>query len=136
MAASTSSPLSFALVVDDDTFIRMDAMAILEDAGFETLEATHADAAVGLLHERHPHLCVLFTDVQMPGKLDGFALARYAAERWPHISIVVASGHAKPGPGDLPEGAHFIGKPFSAQVVRDHLRSMLPDERKPEPLRR
>lgn len=136
MTAPTSPSPSFALVVDDDAFIRMDAIDILEEAGFETLEAAHADAAVGLLHDRYPHLCLLFTDVQMPGKLDGFALARYAAERWPHISIVVASGHAKPGPGDLPEGAHFIGKPFSAQIVHDHLKSMLPEDRKPEPLRR
>lgn len=135
MATSTSPKPSFALVVDDDALIRMDALAILEDAGFETLEATHADAAVGLLHDRHPHLCLLFTDVQMPGRMDGFALARYAAERWPHISIVVASGHAKPGPGDLPEGARFIAKPFSARIVQDHLRSMLPEDRKPEPLR-
>lgn len=67
--------------------------------------------------------------------MDGFALARYAAEHWPHISIVVASGHAKPGPGDLLESAHFIGKPFSARIVRDHLKSILPEDRKPEPLR-
>ncbi|MBE7196756.1 MAG: response regulator [Parafilimonas terrae] len=135
MTAHTSPSPSFALVVDDDAFIRLDAIDILEEAGFETLEAAHADAAVGVLHDRHPHLCLLFTDVQMPGKLNGFALARYAAERWPHISIVVASGHVKPGPGDLPEGAHFIGKPFSAQIVHDHLKSMLPEDRKPEPLR-
>ena len=63
-----------ALVVDDDALIRMDAAAILEDAGFVTLEAAHADAALELLRERHPHLSLLFTDVQMPGDLDGFAL--------------------------------------------------------------
>lgn len=120
-----------ALVVDDDALIRMDAAAILEDAGFVTLEAAHADAALELLRERHPHLSLLFTDVQMPGDLDGFALARHAAGHWPHICIVVSSGLAKPAPGDLPDGAHFIAKPFSAQVVHDHLRDMLPEERKP-----
>ncbi|MET7242312.1 response regulator [Methylobacterium sp. EM32] len=135
MTALAPPTSSFALVVDDDALIRMDALTILEEAGFETLEAAHADAAVDLLHERHPHLCLLFTDVHMPGRLDGFALARYAAERWPHISIVVASGQARPGPGDLPEGARFLAKPFSAEIVRDHLKTMLPDDRKPIPLR-
>lgn len=124
-----------ALVVDDDAFIRMDALDILEDVGFETLEATDADAALVLLRERHPDLSVLFTDVQMPGELDGFALARHAAGHWPHIRIVVASGQATPGPDDLPDGAHFIAKPFSARIVHDHLRDMLPEGRKPPPLR-
>ena len=135
MNPTPSSPPLSALVVDDDAFIRMDAIDILEEAGFETLEATHADAAIALLHERHSDLTLLFTDVQMPGTVDGFALARYAAGRWPHIGIVVASGLAKPGPGDLPDGAHFIPKPFSAQIVHDHLKSLLPNERKPLPLR-
>ncbi len=134
MSDPTLSPSPCALVVDDDAFIRMDAMDILEDAGFDTLEAAHADAAMELLRERHPELSLLFTDVHMPGQMDGFALARYAAERWPHISIVVASGEAKPGPGDLPEGAHFIGKPFSARIVHDHLKDMLPEDRRPKPL--
>jgi CheY-like chemotaxis protein len=135
MADPTRSPSPCALVVDDDAFIRMDALAILEDAGFDTLEAAHADAAMALLRARHPDLDLLFTDVHMPGEMDGFALARHAAERWPHISIVVASGEARPGPGDLPDGAHFIAKPFSARIVHDHLRSVLPEDRKPGPLR-
>ncbi len=135
MTIPASPSTSFALVVDDDAFIRMDAAAILEDAGFETFEAAHADAAVRVLHECHRHLTLLFTDVQMPGTLDGFALARYVSEHWPHISIVVASGQARPSPGELPEGAHFIAKPFSVQIVHDHLKSMIPDERKPKPLR-
>jgi hypothetical protein len=70
------------------------------------------------------------SDVQMPGSQDGCALAREYAERWPHIKIRVASAQAKPGPDDLPKGAVFIGKPFSAEVVHTRLIGLLPDGQK------
>ena len=133
-----NSPISdapYALVVDDDFLIRMEAMDILEQAGFQVLDAQHGDAALDLLEVRHPEVVLLFTDVQMPGELDGFALARSVAASWPHISIVVASGHVKPKPGMMPDKARFIGKPFSATMVHAHLQEILPDFRKPEPLR-
>lgn len=110
-----------ALVVDDDFVIRMDAIDILEQAGFHVLDAEHGDAAFDLLKVRHPEVVLLFTDVQMPGELDGFALARCVATSWPHISIVVASGHVKPEPGSMPDKARFIGKPFNATLVHTHL---------------
>ena len=125
----------YALVVDDDALIRMAAVDILEDGGFRVFEASDGDKAIAVLAEHHPSIVLLFTDVQMPGSRDGFAVARETARCWPHISIVVASGQAKPGPGDLPEGARFIGKPFSAEVVHDHIKEILPDGQKPEPLR-
>lgn len=125
-----------ALVVDDDFLIRLATQDILEQAGFRVLDAEHGDAARDLLGERHQEVSLLFTDVQMPGTLDGFALARHVAAHWSHIAIVVASGHARPGPGCLPDGAHFIAKPFSAEVVRAHLHEVLPPDRKPEPLKR
>lgn len=132
--SASSEP--YALVVDDDGLIRMDAAAILEEAGFRTFEASDGDKAIGLLAEQHALIVLLFTDVQMPGSRDGFAVARETARHWPHISIVVASGAAKPGPGELPDGARFIGKPFSAELVRKHVKEILPDGQKPEPLRR
>lgn len=125
-----------ALVVDDDALIRMDAVDILEQAGFTTFEAASGDKALVVLEEHHACVMLLFTDVQMPGQHDGFALARKVAEAYPHIAIVVASGLITPGPNDLPEGARFIAKPFSAQIVHHHLHEVLPDEHKPDPLRR
>lgn len=124
-----------ALVVDDDALILMDATSILEDAGFQVLEAMNVAQALAVLDRHHEAVQLLFTDVHMPGHGDGFELARQTAERWPHIAVVVASGNAKPGPGDLPEGATFIGKPFSAEIVRHHVRKTLPDEKHPEPLK-
>ena len=134
-----NTPISdapYALVVDDDFLIRMDATDILEQAGFQVLDAEHGDAALALLKGRHPEVVLLFTDVQMPGELHGFALARSVAASWPHISIVVASGHIKPEPGAMPDKARFIGKPFSAAVVHAHLQEVLPNSQKPEPLKR
>ncbi len=87
-----------------------------------------------VLEQHHLDVTLLFSDVEMPGDRNGFALAREVAVKWPYISIVIASGRMRPGEGDLPEGAHFIGKPFSAEVVHGHLREVIPDHRKPEQL--
>ncbi len=125
----------YALVVEDDFIICMDAMDILGQAGFQVLNAPHGDAAYDLLTIRHPEVVLLFTDVEMPGQLDGFALAHKVAALWPHISIVVASGNARPGPGSMPEKARFIAKPFSAELVHTHLQEILPYNQKPESLK-
>ncbi len=125
----------YALVVDDDTLIRMDACAILEMAGFRTLEAGDVDAALGLMEQHHADVQLLFTDVEMPGSRNGFALAREVAQRWVHVGILVASGQMKPAEGDMPDGAIFIGKPFSAEIVHGRVGEILTDEQKPEPLR-
>ena len=127
--------MTCALVVDDDAMIRLNAADMLEEAGFATVEAASADEALEFLQDHHQAFMLLFTDVHMPGSRDGFALARETARHWPHISIVVASGRAQPGPRDLPENARFVSKPFSAEVVRRHLRRVLPDDKLPKTLR-
>lgn len=124
-----------ALVVDDDPMILMAAVEIVAEAGFNPLEAMTVEAAIAVLEQHSAEVRVLFTDVQMPGDRDGFSLARETASRWPHIQIVVASGLMKPGPGDLPEGATFISKPFSAEIVHERLREVLPEQEQPDPLK-
>lgn len=127
----------YALVVDDDALIRMDAAMILEDAGFRTFEAAHVDEAEVILKKSGQDIQLLFTDVQMPpSERTGFDLARLCANGWPHIGIIVASGAVKPEGKDLPPGASFIEKPFSPDVVVTHLQRILPDGAKPEPLKR
>jgi CheY-like chemotaxis protein len=126
----------YALVVDDEPLILMDACDILSDAGFRPLEAGRVDEAIGIIEAHAGDITLVFTDVQMPGGGDGFNLAREVARRWPDIRTLVASGAARPGKGDLPETAVFISKPFSADVVHERLQELLPDGRKPEPLRR
>jgi len=133
-AATSTDP--YALVVDDDAIILMNACDILEEAGFRFFEAGSGDEALALLEDSHESITLLFTDVEMPGDTDGFALARHVAQHWPDIEIVVVSGRLKPEAGAMPSKATFISKPFSAQIVHDHLRAMLPDGKKPEPLKR
>ena len=99
------------------------------------MEAEHGDAAILVLEQHHLDIVLMFSDVDMPGSRNGFALARETAVRWPSVAIVVASGRLTPGDGELPDGACFLGKPFSAEVVHGHLRQILPDDRKPDPLR-
>ena len=96
----------------------------------------NVDAAVIQLEQHQSDIVLLFTDVQMPGDRDGFDLAREVAERWLSIRILIASGRMMPEPGQLPDGAMFIQKPFSADVVHQRLLEMLPDGEKPEPLKR
>ncbi|WP_245686480.1 response regulator [Paracoccus tibetensis] len=126
----------YALVVDDDPIIRMDARAILKDAGFRCFEAATPEQAFDILDRSGKSIRLLFSDVNMPpSDLTGFDLAHRCARDWPEISILIASGGVTPEPGDMPEKAEFITKPFSADVVREHLRRLLPDGRQPTPLR-
>jgi len=125
----------YALVADDEALIRMDAAEILQDAGFRTYEACNVDEAVAILEKSAESIQLLFTDVEMPGDRDGFDLAQLCASRWPNVSILVASGRVSPEQGDLPDGAVFVGKPFSTEVVIDRLQELLPDGAKPEPLK-
>jgi CheY-like chemotaxis protein len=130
-----SSPASFALLVEGHQPIRMDAATILEDAGFKVLDVATSDAALDILIQHGRALTLLFTSVGLAGELNGFTLARKVASDYPNISIVVASGHYRPGPGDMPDSACFIPKPFSAEMVREHLQRIIPDERKPASLK-
>lgn len=114
---------SIALVVEDEPLILMDAVDILESDGFEVIEAWNADKALRILIERDG-VDLVFTDVHMPGRLDGFALAREVKDRWPATKVVVCSGHVTPGPNNLPPGAVFINKPFSAKLVHDTIAAL------------
>ena len=124
-----------ALIVDDDPIILMDARGILEDAGFQAHEANSGDEAKATLHRIAEDVTLLFSDVEMPGHTNGFALARYVAEHWPWIEIVIASGRVQPAVGDMPHKASFIAKPFSSDTVHGHLRAKLPEHKKPTELK-
>lgn len=129
------STVPFALVVDDDAVVLTDACEILEEAGFRTLSAYDADEALAILEGYTDAVVLLFTDVEMPGSMNGLELAREVATAWPETAIIVASGRVAPKEDQLPEHATFVAKPFSAGVVTDRLRQILPDGRKPAPLK-
>lgn len=108
---------SVVLVVEDDAFIRMDAVDIFETAGYRVLEAENADVALRLL-EAHPEISVLFTDIEMPGSMDGMKLAAAVADRWPPVRIIVASGRVSPAAGELPPLARFLSKPYQPSQIQ------------------
>jgi CheY-like chemotaxis protein len=111
------------VVVEDEALIRLVAGDTLADAGFRTIEACNADEAMTLL-EAKPDAVAIVTDVKMPGSLDGFALAHLVASRWPDTGIVVVSGHALPGEGDLPEHALFLTKPYQPSALIEAVRKV------------
>lgn len=132
----TVSTIPYAMVVDDDALILMHACDILETAGFRFYEAGNGDEAKSLLAGVAENVTLLFSDVEMPGDTNGFALARHVAEHWPWIEIVIVSGNAEPSPDDMPAKATFIRKPFTNETVHNHLRETLPDQKKPVQLLR
>jgi CheY-like chemotaxis protein len=104
------------LVVEDDYLLRMNAADIIADAGFEVVEAANADEAIIILESRSD-IAVVFTDIQMPGSMDGLKLARAVRGRWPPIKIVTTSGQCVVEDADLPQGGRFLRKPYSAVQV-------------------
>jgi CheY-like chemotaxis protein len=111
------------LLVEDEPLIRLVASDTLAEAGFRTLEACDADEALTLL-EAKPDAVAIVTDVKMPGSLDGFALAHLVASRWPETGIVIVSGHAIPGEGDMPAGALFLVKPYQPSALIKAVRTV------------
>lgn len=105
------------LVVEDETFIRMDVVEMLRAAEFHVLEATNAYEAIQML-ERNSDVRVIFTDIDMPGSMNGLKLAAAVRDRWPPVSIIATSGHFEIQAGDLPADARFIPKLYqSAQII-------------------
>jgi CheY-like chemotaxis protein len=110
------------LVVEDEFLLRMDAVDMIEAAGFDVVEAADADAAIEVLEARND-IAVIFTDIQMPGSMDGLKLARAVRGRWPPIKIIATSGiHV--GETDLPEGGRFLPKPYSSAQIARMLRQL------------
>lgn len=103
------------LIVDDEFLIAINAAAVFQKAGFDTVEASNADEAIAILQERDVDL--IFTDIRMPGSMDGLRLARYVHDRWPPIKIMVTSGHHLVQKGDLPDGGVFLPKPYTDAAI-------------------
>ena len=114
------------VLVVEDFLIRMHAAEMIEEAGFEVVEASNADEAVAILEARLD-IAVVFTDIQMPGSMDGLKLARAVRDRWPPIHIVATSGLVDVRIGDLPNGGRFLPKPYSPAQVIGALRELTND---------
>jgi CheY-like chemotaxis protein len=103
------------LIVEDEALVRLSGVGIFADAGFRIIEAVNSDEALFL--EADSDVQLVFTDVNMPGTIDGLALARQVHDRWPRIGIMVVSGQSMPQPHELRAGSRFHRKPYDADTV-------------------
>ena len=124
MALDQSLPSRVVLVVEDEMMLRMRAVDMVEDAGYISVEAVDADEALGILQSRSD-IALLFTDVQMPGSMNGLQLAHTVHERWPPIKIILASGQLKLSTSDIPKNSRFFGKPLDSEEIIAEMREML-----------
>ena len=112
------------LVVEDEFLIMEDIAEVLEDKGYEVLRAWNAEEALALVETRDD-IRIVFTDVNMPGEIDGLDLAHVVRERWPHIGLIVTSGAVRAAEIELPEQGLFIPKPYPPEAVARTIRQLL-----------
>ncbi len=117
-------PRSIVVVLaEDEPLVRLAAAQALQAEGFDVMEAEHAEDALTILETHSADVHVLFTDVQMPGAMDGVALAHHTARSWPWIGLLIVSGrpqfeHA------LPAASRFLAKPYDHDHVASHIREL------------
>ena len=124
MTRNPAAPETNVLVVEDELVLRMRAVDIVEDAGFTPIQAVNADQAISILETRSD-ISVLFTDIQMPGSMDGLRLAHAVHDRWPSIKIILVSGRIMPPIADRPVDSWFFGKPLETAKIVTELQNMV-----------
>ena len=112
------------LVVEDEALVRLSAVDMVEAAGFTVASASNADDAIHIL-EMRADIRAVFTDVQMPGSMDGLGLMRLVKDRWPAIATLVTSGREMITPSALPRGARFVAKPYLQAQIETALRELI-----------
>lgn len=122
MADKSIARTPAVLIVEDEPMVRLCAVETIEEAGFEVIEAANADEAIRILESRRD-IRVVFTDVHMPGSMDGLKLAHAVRDRWPPIKIIVTSGRERVAAQDLPAGGRFFAKPYDPGEIKETLRA-------------
>jgi two-component sensor histidine kinase/DNA-binding response OmpR family regulator len=122
--STDSTEVPNVLIVEDEMILRMRAVDIVEDAGFRPVEAVNADEAMSILESRSD-ISLLFTDIQMPGSIDGLKLAHAVHDRWPSIKIILVSGQVKPSDAERPADSRFFGKPLAVEQMIAELQAMV-----------
>jgi two-component system, response regulator PdtaR len=112
------------LLVEDEPLVRMFGADVLEEAGFEVVEAVDGDAALAVLEAR-ADIDLLFTDVNMPGSLDGLDLARVVHERRPEIKLLIASGQVRLSEDEIPGHGRFLPKPYGPDAILREVRALI-----------
>src|ERR1700753_676029 len=112
------------LIVEDEMILRMRAVDIVEDAGFNPVEAVNAEEAISILESRSA-ISLLFADIQVPGSMNGLMLAHAVNDRWPSIKIILVSGQVKPSDAERPADSRFFGKPLAVGQMISELQGMV-----------
>jgi CheY-like chemotaxis protein len=115
---------TIVLIVEDEPLLRANAVAFMEDSGFSVHEACNADEAIEQL-ELYSDIQAVFTDIHMPGLMNGLKLAHYIRGRWPPVKLIITSGRERPLAEDMPVGSGFVGKPHLLAQVAGHLRAVI-----------
>lgn len=118
-----SNAPTIVLVVEDEPLQRWLAAEMVREAGFTPIEAADADEAIAVLESRSD-IRIVFTDIEMPGSMDGLRLARAIRGRWPPIELVLTSGRSAVRETDLPERGRFLAKPYQSHRVADILQQL------------
>jgi two-component sensor histidine kinase/ActR/RegA family two-component response regulator len=124
MSSDPTGPSPNVLVVEDEMVLRMRAVDIVEDAGYTAVEAVNADEALAILESRSD-ISLLFSDIQMPGSMDGLKLAHAVHDRWPSIKIILVSGQLQLTDTDKPADSRFFGKPLEVKQMIAELQEMV-----------
>jgi len=121
-----STTLGTILVVEDEVIIRMVISAYLRDCGYKVVEAANADEAVIVLQNPDITVEVVFSDIEMPGSMDGFALARWVRAKRPGLDVILTGSvpRAASAATDLCEQGH-VSKPYESQVVVDRISRLI-----------
>jgi len=118
----TAAVQSIVLVVEDNSLVRVVIADFLECAGFVVIQAVDGAAALGVLASGAA-FDILFTDVQMPGPIDGLGVAMRVHDQRPGLPIVITSGHGVPEP--MPAGGRFVAKPYDNRKIVTLVRELL-----------
>ena len=120
----TTQSLVTVLVVEDEAFLLFSIADELREAGYHVLEASNADQAIRLLESRQD-IAILFTDIDMPGSMDGLRLSAAVRDRWPPVKIIITSGKQQPGRDAMPSGGVFLPKPYAPASVAATIQGLL-----------
>jgi len=119
----TGADHKIVLVVDDEVFARLFAVQVFLDEGFTVLEAADAEEGLEVL-EKNDDVGLLFTDISMPGDMDGLDLIARVWKERPGLSFVATSGQVMPADEQLPLGARFLPKPYTAHALMSMIREV------------
>ena len=123
MSSQPASPATI-LVVEDEAFLLFAIVDDLREAGFDVLEASNAEQATKIL-ERRPDIGILFTDIDMPGSMDGLRLSAAVRDRWPPVKVIITSGKRQPAQDAMPFGGVFLPKPYALEAVTATIQGLL-----------